>query len=151
MAQYTSSPLIIQTNAGELVAVNNSNPAYLALLASGEEILPYVPPPADEFLARDLFYQFTAGDVARLQIAIEDESTAARAAIAAQQEPSAPLRLLWDSLTAQGEWKIRTTSQQFKDGWGAMTAILGATRMEEIAIALYINPDAVLLTETPPA
>lgn len=85
------------------------------------EITSYVVPTS--FLSRDLFTQLTVADY-----------TAIKTAVAANDA----LGLLWDSLKAQGDAPIETSSARFQQGWAALSQALGTTRASQIATALGI-------------
>lgn len=90
------------------------------------------------FLSRDLVALLTPEDQANIALALDDELANAKAAKASGQVPSAPLRLLWAALQAQGDAPIETRSARFHQGWSALSQVLGPDRSTTIAAALGI-------------
>lgn len=88
-------------------------------------VVKYEPPPMPpaSILSQELMAQFTPADAVKIQ-----------AAIAA----NASLWLLWSSLQAQSD-PMLVTSDRFKQGWTALTNVLGAARMNAIAAALGVT------------
>lgn len=76
MAQYTKNPTIIKTDDGRLIPVDNTNAAYQALLASGEAILPYVPPVTVHDVRNEAERRISAGTTINgVQFKCDDRST----------------------------------------------------------------------------
>jgi hypothetical protein len=78
---------------------------------------------APSFLARDFFALLTVQDYTNILAACS-------------QSPA--MGLLWDSLKAQGDAPIITTSERFLAGWAGLKGALGADRSAAIGAALGI-------------
>ena len=99
---------------------------YEAWLAAGGVPDPCVPTPSvsESVLPQDLMAQFTADDAAKIQTSIAG---------------NAQFWLLWQALTAQRD-PMEVRNARFREGWQALTGILGPSRMDAIAAALGITP-----------
>lgn len=85
--------------------------------------LPSPPAPPPNFLAREFFALLSVADYTAIKSATANSDA---------------LGLLWDSLKAQGEAPIITTSERFLAGWAGLKVALGTKRSTEIAAALNI-------------
>jgi hypothetical protein len=94
--------------------------------------------PARSFLARDFFKQLAPADRGRVAIALQAEMNQAVAAADAGGDPKMPLRLIWDTLIAQGDAPISTADPKFAADWQSLADAIGAERAAAIAAELKI-------------
>lgn len=126
--QLTASDIVVRTADGAFIPndpANADRQIYDVWIADGNVPDPFVPPasPPATITSQDLMAQFTPADIAAITGAIS---------------ASAQLALLWYSLLAQRDPMV-VTNERFQTGWGALTQVLGADRMNEIATALNVT------------
>ena len=104
---------------------NADRVAYNAWLAVGNTPDPYIPPPPppQTIVPQDLIDQLTAADAAKIQNALNANSQ---------------FWLGWQTLSSIRD-PVPVTNARFKKAWTALTQILGAQRMSDIATALGVT------------
>lgn len=94
------------------------------LVDDNQELVAFLNPPKPQLvLPQDLIAQFTVDDATKIQTAVAGNIS---------------FWLLWQAMTAQRD-PMSVSNDRFRQGWTALTSVLGADRMTAIATALQIT------------
>lgn len=94
------------------------------LVDDNQELVAFLNPPKPQLvLPQDLIAQFTVDDATKIQTAVAANIS---------------FWLLWQAMTAQRD-PMSVSNDRFRQGWTALTSVLGADRMTAIATALQIT------------